>query len=166
MALINVNRLSTRNLNLINLNNKNDNTIAYNNNNNENNDTNKNNTSNADLQISHAKKTKSLLRNSRKSLPVIHFDYDLEVSHSSARDSGLSSHSSNSVNYSPNSTQLFSKAVNTATCQLNLSPTSLPTPLPPPVPEHAPHSQAKIALARRKEGGKTRLRSSKSIICL
>nr|CAH8839976.1 unnamed protein product [Trichobilharzia regenti] len=198
MALINVNRLSTRNLNLINLNNKNDNTIAYNNNNNENNDNNKNNTSNADLQISHAKKTKSLLRNSRKSLPAIHFDYDLEVSHSSgtsslsdaavgvdeqdfylqtdklltvfsngshshniqfgqtgasARDSGLSSHSSNSVNYSPNSTQLSSKAVNTATCQLNLSPTSLPTPLPPPVPEHAPHSQAKIALARRKEGG-------------
>ncbi|CAH8475580.1 unnamed protein product [Schistosoma turkestanicum] len=62
----------------------------------------------------------------------------------SARDSGLSSHSSNSVNYSPNSLPLPHKEL-VSGWKNSLSPT------PPPVPNHAPQSLAIAALAQRNE---------------
>ncbi|TNN08616.1 Brefeldin A-inhibited guanine nucleotide-exchange protein [Schistosoma japonicum] len=179
MALINVNRLQNRELNSFTLN-KNrmtvTNQIFYD--------------SNNDFNVPESKLTKLFLTASRKSLPSIHLDCDLEVSKSSgtsslsdtavignetgyispdksptlfadktnkhylsnlnfgqtgtsARDSGLSSHSSNSVNYSPSTLPPPHKGL-APRCQSSFSQT------PPPVPRHAPQSQAMVALAQRK----------------
>uniref|UniRef100_A0A3Q0KKT6 Putative guanyl-nucleotide exchange factor n=1 Tax=Schistosoma mansoni TaxID=6183 RepID=A0A3Q0KKT6_SCHMA len=178
MALINVNRLHTQALHPESLN-KNriivTNKILHDFNN--------------ELDFSGSKLSKTFLNTSRKSLPAIHLDRDLEISGSSgtsslsytavivneteyippdkrsvaspdesnehyltslhfgqtgasARDSGLSSHSSNSVNYSPNSLVLPHKRL-VPECKNSLSPT------PPPVPRHAPQSQVMVALTQR-----------------
>ncbi|KAK4469121.1 hypothetical protein MN116_006706 [Schistosoma mekongi] len=63
----------------------------------------------------------------------------------SARDSGLSSHSSNSVNYSPSALPTPHKGL-VPRCQSSFPRT------PPPIPRHAPQSRAMVALAQRKGG--------------
>ncbi|CAH8502854.1 unnamed protein product [Heterobilharzia americana] len=179
MALINVNRFNTQNLY----------SVVLNENNNDNNN-NKNLTVHSDLNaVSQFSNSKKSFSTSRKSLPAIHLECDLEMSNSSgtsslsdgavivdeikciqsdkypivlsnefnshclntlqfgqasasARDSGLSSHSSNSINYSPNSAHFQPKGL-IHKYQLSLSPT------PPPIPAHAPQSQAMTALVHR-----------------
>ncbi|CAH8495981.1 unnamed protein product [Schistosoma intercalatum] len=178
MALINVNRLHAQTLHPATLNENRiiaTNNILYD--------------FNTEFDVSGSKISKTFLNASRKSLPAIHLDRDLEVSGSSgtsslsytavigneaeyiqpdkrlepfsdesnkhhlnslhfgqtgasARDSGLSSHSSNSVNYSPNYLLLPHKGL-VPECKPSLSST------PPPVPCHAPQSQTMVALTQR-----------------
>ncbi|CAH8493351.1 unnamed protein product [Schistosoma mattheei] len=178
MALINVNRLHAQTLHPATLNENRviaTNNILYD--------------FNTEFDVSGSKISKTFLNASRKSLPAIHLDRDLEVSGSSgtsslsytavigneaeyiqpdkrlepfsdesnkhhlnslrfgetgasARDSGLSSHSSNSVNYSPNYLLLPHKGL-VPECKTSLSST------PPPVPCHAPQSQTMVALTQR-----------------